>query len=91
MKNWSDLKSVLTKKGIPEADQRLVSNFLRYFPFRKRQQLLNIFFGFQEKIELFIDLIKRKKELAEMPNAALSKEILNSEEKEIDSLANELK
>lgn len=91
MKNWSGLKEILIKKNISEEDQKSVFDFLSHFSFIKRQQFLGVFLGFPEKIELFIRLIKKKKESAKAPNAELSSEIFNLEDKEINSLINELK
>ncbi len=62
---------------VSQEDQKLMKNFLASFGFLKRQQLIIILLGFPKKLNLFIDLIKKKQVLAENYNLLLAKEVLN--------------
>ncbi len=81
IKDQNQIKTILDEQKILEEDQQLVKDFLSYFSFEKRQQLMGIFIGFPGKINLFIDLIKKKKVLAENYDENLAKEILDLEKK----------
>lgn len=87
MKDWEQLKNILDEqKVVGWGDQQLVRDFLTSFDFQKRQQLMGIFIGFPEKIGLFVDLLKKKKALAENYDANLAQEILDLESKKINNL-----
>lgn len=90
MKDWNELKNVLDGQNISSEDQQLIRNFLNSFSFQKRQQLMGIFIGFPEKVNFFVDLIKKKTELAKSPNENLSKNILDMENNEVENLIKEL-
>lgn len=90
MKDWNELKNILDGQNISSENQQLIRDFLSSFSFQKRQQLMGVFMGFPEKINLFVDLIKKKMELAKSPNENLSADILNLENKEVENLIKEL-
>ncbi len=90
MKDWEQLKNVLDKGNISSEDQKSLRDFLSYFSFVKRQQLIGIFMGFPEKLSLFVDLIKKKQALAKSHKDNLSQEILDLENQEIEKLIKEL-
>ncbi|MFH1255486.1 MAG: hypothetical protein V1667_03390 [bacterium] len=86
MKDWVDLKKLLERENIPANGIELAKNFLISLPFEKRQRMMGVFTGWPEKIALFIDLLKKKRELAQNYNSELSGEILNLENQEIQNL-----
>lgn len=86
IKDWDQIKNILDKQKISEKDQQFIGDFLIFFSFQERQQLMGIFIGFPDKINLFIDLIKKKKALAENYDENLAKEILDLENNEINGL-----
>lgn len=90
MNDFSELQKVLVEQHLSKSEQAQIRDFLTSFSFTKRQQLIDIFLGFPEKISLFVSLIQKKKEFATHPTAQLSKEILSLEEKEIENLIKEL-
>lgn len=90
MKDWSQVIKILNEQKIPNDDQGLVKDFLNHFSFRKRQQLMGIFLGFPEKIQFFIELLKKKRNLAENPAENSTAEILDLENREIDLLIKEI-
>lgn len=90
MKNWSQIKNILDDQKVLEKDQQLIYDFLTFFPFQKRQQLMGIFFGFSKKISIFIDLLKKKKLLAENYDENLAQKIFDLENNEIKDLINEI-
>lgn len=90
MKDYSQLKDILDKQNISENDQNIVHDFLLSFSFDKRQQLMGIFLGFPEKINLFVNLLKKKIEFSKNPTDELSKEIFELENQEIKNLMKEL-
>ncbi len=91
MKTWIQLKTIMDKSCISEDDQDLVRDFLFSFSFPKRQMLLGILIGFEEKLELFVNLIKYKKELGNSSDKELTDKILDMEKKELDILIRNLK
>ncbi|MFZ2303751.1 MAG: hypothetical protein WAV98_03110 [Minisyncoccia bacterium] len=90
MKDYSQIQEVLVKQNISHGDQEIVRTFLGSFSFTKRQQLMGFFLGFPEKINFFIDLLKKKMEFAKNPTETLSEEILDLEKREIKNLIKEL-
>lgn len=90
MKDYSQLKEVLNKRNIGENDQELIYEFLSSFAFQKRQQLMGIFLGFPEKINSFVDLLKKKREFARKSTEALAGEILDLENSAITDLISEI-
>lgn len=84
------MENVLNSQNISSENQQLVRDFLSSFSFLKRQQLIGIFVGFPEKTGFFVDLIKKKMELAKSPNENLSKNILDAENNEVEKLIKEL-
>ena len=90
MRDFSQLKDILDEQKISDIDQGLVKDFLNHFSFSKRQQLMGIFLGFSDKLKLFIDLIKKKKVLAENYDEKLAEGILDLENKEIEDLISKI-
>lgn len=90
MKDYSQIEEVLNNQNISQADQALVKEFLRSFPFEKRQQLMGIFLGHSDKITFLINLLKLKIEFHKNPTEELAAEIFAIEEGEIKSLMSEL-
>lgn len=90
MKDYSELEEVLKQKGISNDDQEFLKKFLLSFSFPKRQQLMGIFLGFPEKIALYLEVLKKKAEFEKTPTEALSVEILELENSEINRLMSEL-
>lgn len=90
MKDWNELKNILGSQNISNEDQQLIRGFLTFFGFQKRQQLMGIFSGFPEKMPFFINLIKKKKLLAQHPDAPLAGEVLHLENEFIAELIKEI-
>jgi len=90
MKNWEDVQLTLNNNDISADDQELVRGILLSSPFKDRQMLMGILLAFPEKIEFFVNLIKKKKELKESQDADLASEILDMETTELDKLLGEL-
>ncbi|MDO8604484.1 MAG: hypothetical protein Q7K40_03780 [bacterium] len=90
MKDYSQIQEVLDKQKISQEDQKIVRDFFVSFSFTKRQQQMGIFLGFPEKIQLFVDLLKKKINFAKNPTGTFSAEILEIEEGEIRKLIKEL-
>lgn len=90
MKDWNDLKKILDSKNISNEDQQLIRDFLSFSSFQKRQQLMGIFLGFPEKINLFAELLKKKVEFAKSQAGSLAEEILDIEKKEMQDLMKEI-
>lgn len=91
MKDYSQVQEVLVDQNIPLDDQEVIKNFLRAFSYTKRQQLIGIFLGYPDKINLFVGLIKKKTDFSKNPTEELSAEILDIENSEIKKLISELK
>ncbi len=81
----------MDKSCISEDDQELVWDFLFSFSFPKRQTLLGVLIGFEEKLEFFVNLIKYKKELRGSLNKELTDKIMDIEKKEFETLIKALK
>lgn len=90
MKDWNELKNILDGQNISGEDQWLIHNFLGYFAFQKRQQLMGILMGWPEKLPFFINLIKKKKILAQYPDVPLADEILHLENEFIAELIKDI-
>jgi len=90
MKDYSEIEEILNNQNITQDDQKIVRDFLSSFSFTKRQQLMGIFLGHSQKLNLFINLLKKKLEDAKNPTEELSAEILDIENSEIKSLIKEL-
>lgn len=91
MKDWEQLKIILDEQNIKGEDRRLIRAFLGFFSFSERQRLLGIFIGFSDKIYLFVDLLRKKRDLAKSGNDNLAAEIFNMEDKLINNLIEDLK
>ena len=91
MKDYIQIQEVLDKQNISHNDQEIVRDFFTSFAFTKRQQLMGIFLGFPEKINLFVVLLKKKIEFQKNPTEVLAEEILELENLEIKNLVAELK
>lgn len=90
MHDFEQLENILDEQKVAKEDQQLIRDFFISFGFQKRQQLMGIFVGWPERAGMFIDLIKNKKALAEKFDAEAAREILDLEEKEINSLIKNL-
>lgn len=90
MKDYSEIEEILNNQNITQDDQKIVRDFLSSFSFTKRQQLIGIFLGHEEKLSLFIGLLKKKMEFTKNPTEELSREILEIESREIKTLIKEL-
>ena len=90
MRDFNQLKIILEEQKVAEGDQQLIKDFLNSLGFQKRQQLMGIFLGFSDKLKLFIDLIKKKKVLAENYDENLAEGILDLEDKEIEDLISKI-
>ena len=90
MIEFTQLQKVLSEQRVEEGDQKIVREFLLSFGFEKRQQLMAIFLGFPEKVELFVDILKKKVDFVKNPSEAQAKEILAIEHEEIKNLTKEL-
>lgn len=90
MNDYTKLQEALRAEHVSEADQQLVHDFLNSFSYTKQQQLLGIFLGFPEKVGLFAELIKKKKEFTVAPSEVLAREIIDLEEGEMKKLIEEL-
>ena len=90
MIDYTEIEKVLDSRNITPDDKKIIKDFLVSFSFTKRQQLMEIFLGHPEKIQLFVDLLKKKIKFAKKPTEALSAEILESEASEIKKLMKEL-
>lgn len=90
MKDFTQLKTIMDEQWISGDDQNVVKDFLRYFPFRKRQQLLSILIGFPEELSVFIDLLKKKKMLTKNFDASRAHEIISIEREKIDGLMKQI-
>jgi hypothetical protein len=89
MIDWNQIQILLTSQSVTADSQQLVRNFLNFHSFGKRQQLMGIFLNFPEKISLFVELLKKKGELAMNPNdQKLSREIMKMEDSETQSIIN---
>jgi len=91
MKTWIQLNAIMDKSCISEDDQELVRDFLFSFSFSKRQTLLGVLIGFEEKLEFFVNLIKYKKELRNSLSKELTDKILDIEKEEFEILIKALK
>lgn len=90
MHNWSELENILCDQNIAEDDQRALDDFFMALSFSKRQQMFGILLGFPEQLNLFINLLKKKKLLAQQFNKELSQEILEFESKIFEDLKNSI-
>jgi len=86
MKEWIQIKKILEDNGIKESDIEITKEFFLHFPFEKRQQLMGIFGGFPKEAGFFIELIKKKKVLAENHDITFEKEIIGMEETKMENI-----
>ncbi len=90
MHEWDKVKIYLEEQNVVKKDIALIEDFLRHFDFLKRQQLMGILLGWPDKLNLFVEILKKKKTLAEKYDENLAKEILDLERREINSVMKEI-
>ncbi|EKD46849.1 MAG: hypothetical protein ACD_67C00043G0004 [uncultured bacterium] len=79
MHDWEDVQVVLRKQHINEQEAKILEDFLLALGFNERQRLMGVLLGFPEKCAFFVELLKKKKSLAESDESSMKDEIMNEE------------
>lgn len=90
MKDYIQLKTIMDERGISGDDQKVVKDFLHYFPFQKRQQLMGVLIGFPEELSSFIGILRKKILLAEKFDVSQAQEVFGIEREKIDDLIKQI-
>lgn len=80
----------MDERGISGDDQNVVKDFLRYFSFQKRQQLMGVLIGFPEELPSFISILRKKMLLAKSFDASHAQEVFDIEREKIDALIKQI-
>lgn len=79
MHEWENVRSLLAKQGVREQEEKILESFLLSLGFSERQRIMGALLGFPEKCAFFVELLKKKKILAESNDANMKDEIMKEE------------
>ena len=85
MINWDDIETILLGQNIFPMDILLMKEFVRTLPFDDRQAVMRAMLVFPERLPFMLDILKKKRALADEYDASLAIAILSSEAKELET------
>lgn len=86
MINWDDIEIILNEQNIFPMDVLLIKEFVRTLPFDDRQAVMRAMLVFPERLPYMLDILKKKRSLADEYDPALAIAILSSEAKELEGV-----
>lgn len=85
MINWDDIEIILNEQNIFPMDILLIKEFVRSLPFDDRQEVMRAMLVFPERLPYMLNILKKKRALANEYDVALAIAILSSEAKELET------